>query len=97
MSELLASPTIDSMDAQLLVSAVTLSALTVPDISKVKCLTDIYTATSDGNVRQRAFVGWVLASCANTCFGSQLTDIINPLLRDAEVRNDLLEVSMQLF
>lgn len=97
MSELLASPTIDSMDAQLLVSAVTLSALTVPDISKVKCLTDTYTATSDGNVRQRAFVGWVLASCANTCFGSLLTDIINPLLRDAEVRNDLLELSMQLF
>lgn len=97
MSELLASPTIDSMDVQLIVSAVTLSALTVPDINKVRCLTSLYTTTSDENVRQRALVGWVLTACANTCFGTMLSDIIHPLLKESEVRNDLLELSMQLY
>ena len=60
MEELLSSPTIDSNDQQLLVSAVTLSLMNRFDIAKFRTLVEVSLGSSDEHVRQRALVGWVL-------------------------------------
>ena len=57
---LILSPTIDSTDAALLVSAITLSSITYFDIHKYKALAKIYRETTEETIRQRALVGWAL-------------------------------------
>jgi hypothetical protein len=67
-SDLLLSPTVDTIDQQLLVSAVTLSLLKTFDYQKLRVLMMVYKRTTDERVRQRALVGWAL--CIDS---SQLT------------------------
>ena len=57
MEELLLSPTVDSNDQQLIVSAVMLSLLEHFDISKFRTLVHVYQQATDERVRQRALVG----------------------------------------
>lgn len=56
------SPTVDSLTSQLLVSAITLSAATVFDMSKFTLLYDIYRLADDDEVKVRALLGWLLVS-----------------------------------
>ena len=58
--QLLTSPTIDSLDAQLITSAVTLSCLTQFDIMKFRLLVHLHEQSAVVQVRERAFVGWAL-------------------------------------
>lgn len=62
MEEILLSPTIDTNDQQLIVSAVMLSLLNHFDIAKFRTLVHVYQQASDEHVRQRALVGWVLSA-----------------------------------
>ena len=59
--KLLLSPAIDSADAQLMVSAVTLACLLVADAEKILTLIHVFQKSQDERVKQRAFVGWVFA------------------------------------
>ena len=58
MLALILSPTIDSIDAQLLISAIMMGALFVADVEKVLTLMCIYEQAQSEKLRQRALVGW---------------------------------------
>ena len=61
MKQLLLSPTVDSIDQQIVISAITLAAMNSFDFVKFRVLIDVYLQSSDEYVRQRALVGWVLS------------------------------------
>ena len=60
--EMLTSPTIDTIDQQLLIAAVMLSLLNQFDMAKFRTLTEVYRLSQDEAVRQRALVGWALSA-----------------------------------
>lgn len=61
LEQIALSPTVDAIDQQVLVTAVTLSAMACFDIRKLRMLVQVYLQSPDEHVRQRALVGWVLA------------------------------------
>ena len=97
-TDMISSPVIDGNDAQVLVSAVTMSALLVSDECKIETLLDIYTSTENGEVKERAPVGWVLAlhAVGGMCDEALLDKVIR-LVKQPSVIEDLLELQMQLF
>ena len=84
--DLLLSPAIDSADAQLLVSAVTLACLLVADAEKILTLIHVFQKSQDERVKQRAFVGWVFA----------LSNAVKDVLSDNSVKSALLDMQMQV-
>lgn len=98
MSGLITSPTVDSNDAQMLVSAIMLAVLLNYDPQKVMALLDIYEQAKDEHIRQRALVGWLLVfRQAPYGFYQEVTDRITALLSGKEVRQEILEFEMQFF
>jgi tetratricopeptide (TPR) repeat protein len=95
--ELLLSPAIDSADAQLLVSAVTLACLLIADAEKILTLIHVFQKSQDERVKQRAFVGWVFA-LSNGSY--QLYDTVRyavkDVLSDNSVKSALLDMQMQV-
>ena len=59
--DIVLSPTVDSITSQLLVSAVTLSCITVFDTLKMSFLHQVYVASDDEEVKQRALIGYLLS------------------------------------
>ena len=97
MEDMLLSPTIDSNDQQLLVSAITLSLMNRFDIVKFRTLTNVYVQSLDENVKQRALVGWALAIDDDWIkVYPEMQDIVNGLLKDEKVVEELTELQMQL-
>lgn len=95
--EMLLSPTIDSIDQQQIVSAITLSLLNFFDVSKFRILINVYRKSSDENVRQRALVGWVL--CIDTEAANlypEMRDMIKTVTDDERSRGELAELQMQI-
>jgi len=62
MLSLLLTPTIDSKDQQLIVSAITLNVSITEDYNKYLMLTELYEQAEDVHVRQRALAGWLLTT-----------------------------------
>ncbi|MBQ6193670.1 MAG: tetratricopeptide repeat protein [Prevotella sp.] len=60
-TELILSPMTDSVDARILVSAITLNCFLQFDIQKFSTLIEVHEKSDDPLLRERAFVGWVLA------------------------------------
>ena len=97
MEDMLLSPTIDTNDQQLLVSAITLSLMNRFDIVKFRTLTNVYVQSLDENVKQRALVGWALAIDDDWIkVYPEMQDIVNGLLKDEKVVDELTELQMQL-
>lgn len=96
MADVILSPTIDNQDAQLLVSAFTLSSLFIPDINKVGMLIQIYTNAIDENVKQRALVGWVFASIECRLYADEVNALVCDILKQSEVATEVLEMAIQL-
>ena len=97
MLSLILSPTVDIIDAQLLVSAIMMGALFVMDAEKVLTLMCIYEQAQSEKLRQRALVGW--AFCLDKDGVASLSPVcnkLNDMLLREEVRNDLLELQMQI-
>lgn len=95
--ELLLSPTIDSVDAQLLVSAVMLSLLQVFDTNKFLMLLHVYGRSLDENIRQRALVGWALTlPHGEELLFHEIKEEVNELLQAEQVKQDLLELQIQM-
>ena len=95
--DMLLSPTIDSNDQQLLVSAVMLSLLNVFDYQKERVLMEVYRQTTDQHVRQRALVGWVLSF--DYLFSEvypEMNTQLQQLLSDTTCRQELKELQIQL-
>ena len=97
MEELLLSPTVDSNDQQLIVSAVMLSLLEHFDISKFRTLVHVYQQATDERVRQRALVGWVLSldsRLAVSVYPEQKA-LVDKLLEDENCCKELVELQKQ--
>ena len=97
MEELLASPTIDAIDQQLLVSAVMLSLMNRFDIVKFRTLVGVYRRSTDEHVRQRALVGWVLGIDDDmmAIYPEQRT-LIEELLKSKRTCAELTELQIQM-
>lgn len=97
MARLLSSPTIDAMDAQTLVSAITMATLNVPDPQKAIALTEVFSQADDEAIRQRALVGWVFA-VGNDGFAlfPEVGERVADLLAKPEVRKEVLQLQKQV-
>jgi len=95
--QLLVSPTVDTIDQQLLVSAVTLSLLNVFDMAKFRLLVNVYRQAQDEHVRQRALVGWVLSASPQwLSIYPEQRQLVGDLVQDAHVCDELTELQIQL-
>ena len=95
--DLLLSPTIDSMDAQLIVSAVMLAVLNVFDVNKFMLLLYVYQYATDVNIKQRALVGWILSlPDSETRLFPELETSVKKAITSETVKRDLLELQIQM-
>ena len=98
-TEILLSPTIDSNDQQLLVSAIMISAMNFFDMAKFRLLANVYQRATDEKVRQRALVGWGLA--LNSAIIEPIYDeagqIIAEMVTDDDVCKELTELQIQMY
>lgn len=98
MEELLLSPTVDSNDQQLIVSAMMLSVLEHFDMAKFQTLIHVYEQATDERVRQRALVGWVFSidsGLAASVYPEQI-QLVEKLLEDEQCRRELVELQKQI-
>ena len=96
-ADILLSPTVDSHDQQLIVSAVMLSAMSVFDFHKFRVLVKVYRDTTDPSLRQRALVGWVFSADNSMAeFYPEMRDMIVRLCDDEQVCKELIELQMQV-
>lgn len=96
-SEIISSPVIDAADAQVLVSAITMSTLLVSDELKIETLLDVYTTSSVPEVKVRALVGWVLGLHAVGGMCDRLNERVHELVKNADIMAELLEIQMQIY
>ncbi len=95
--EMLLSPTIDSNDQQLLVSAITLSLLNTFDFEKFRLLVNVYSQSVDEPVRQRALVGWVMGrNYTLSAVFPEEREMVEHLLEDEQVCQELTELQIQM-
>ncbi len=97
MEELLLTPTVDSVDQQMLVSAIMLSLMNRFDMAKFRLLVNLYKNSTDEQVRQRALIGWVMGIDDDflAVFPEQY-ELISALLQSPKVCDDLTELQIQL-
>lgn len=96
--EMLLSPTIDAVDQQLMVSAITIAAVNAFDFQKFHLLTNVYRKTTDASLRQRALVGWVFSADAKKrALYPEMSRIVATLCAEETVADELKELQMQLF
>lgn len=97
MEQLLLLPTVDTVDQQLLVSAVMFSLMNRFDIAKFRTLVNVYRKSHDEQVRQRALVGWVMGIDDDflAVYPEQQT-LIGELLTSSHVCQELTELQIQL-
>lgn len=100
MFKLLTLPTIDSIDVQLIVSAITVNVLSSFDERKLQILGLLYEHPMDEYIRQRAFVGWALASnvsTTNNCLYPSVRQWTNEFLtRNKNLGQELTELQIQI-
>lgn len=97
VKRLLTSPTVDSNDVTLLLSAVMLSAMNVFDLNKWLVMVDVYENASDERIRQRALTGWVFAMPSDDM--SLFPEVEQTLVRltgNESVCREILEMQMQV-
>ena len=96
-AEMMTSPTIDTIDQQLLIAAISLSLLNQFDMAKFRMLTEVYRLSQDEAVRQRALVGWALtASDTYRLVYPEQRQLIVDLLRSEDTCQELTELQIQL-
>lgn len=97
VTDAILSPTVDTADQQLLVSAVMLGALNQFDINKLRLLVEVYRGSTDTTVRQRALVGCVLAVGHDGCgLFPEVRGLLGELLLDPQAQADLKGLQIQL-
>lgn len=98
MEEILLSPTVDSNDQQLIVSAIMLSTLENFDIAKFRTLINVYEKSTDERVRQRALVGWAFSVDSWWGFSiyPEMAQLVERLLEDEHCRQELVELQKQI-
>lgn len=95
--ELLLSPTIDSMDAQLLAAALLLALLLAFDARKFSTLLYLYQYATDPQVKQRALVGWALTlPKIEITLYPNLAEQLHKTVSSQAVQRELLELQYQI-
>ena len=98
MSQLILSPTIDSIDARLMVSAIMLSAMNEFDVYKLATLKDVYQQATDEYLKQRALVGFAFAlPMGDYSLFEQFKTVVSDFCNNDDARRELLELQMQIF
>ncbi len=96
ITRLMLSPTVDTIDQQLVISAITLSQLNCFDVVKFRVLLNVYQQSQDEYVRQRALVGWILGFDDNyLCIYPELYQLVKVLLESERVCQELTELQIQ--
>lgn len=97
--QLLLSPTIDSVDQQLIVTAITLAAMNCYDIVKFRTLIHVYQQATDEYVRQRALFGWVFSidSELGLLLFHEMQELIEQTLQNPNCVAELIELQKQMF
>lgn len=99
MKQLLLSPTIDSADQQLIISAMMLATMNCFDIVKYRTMVQVYLNATDEYVRQRALVGWVFSidlELANKLY-PEANQLVKQVLTSTDNVKELVELQKQLF
>lgn len=95
--DILLSPTIDINDQQLIVSAITISAMNAFGPNKFKVLMHVYQKATDERLRQRALVGWVLSMNAERALlYTEMKDVIREVCSDERCCKEITELQMQM-
>ena len=95
--ELLLSPAVDTIDAQLIISALTLATMNNMDANKFSVMMNVYLKTTDEHLRQKALIGWAfaLSSEAAKVF-PKLRESVSEALNDKNVLNELVDLQKQM-
>ena len=93
---LILSPTIDTIDAQMLVSAITLAAMNSMDDNKFGTLLDVFLKSTDEKVRQKALIGWVFALSCDTRQAEKTKLRVADALEHPGVANELADLQKQI-
>ena len=95
--ELLLSPAVDTIDAQLIISALTLATMNNMDANKFSVMMNVYLKTTDEHLRQKALIGWAfaLSSEAAKVF-PKLRESVSEALNDKNVVNELVDLQKQM-
>ncbi len=97
MEQILLSPTVDTIDQQLLVSAITLSLMNRFDFVKFRVLIHVYSLTQDEALRQRALVGWVMGIDDDFLnIYPEQRQLVTDLLKSDRCCEELAELQIQL-
>lgn len=95
-NQLILSPTIDTIDAQLLVSALTLATMNNFDANKFSVLINVYKNASDEKLRQKALVGWVFSLSPATKIFPKIRQTVCEMLEDENTVNELVDFQKQM-
>lgn len=94
--DLLLSPTTDSIDSQVIISAMTIAVMNIMDIRKFGTLVNIYDKSDDEHIRQKALVGWVFALSSDMNAGYEIRETLSEVLRKPDVINELSDLQKQI-
>ena len=94
--QLLLSPTIDTGNAQVLVSAVSLSAMNDWDAMKIRTLIHVYQKSGDEHVRQRALVGWALSFHNGQTIFPEVAAWVEEACQSEQTVRELTELQKQM-
>lgn len=96
--ELLSSPVVDTVDQQMMISAITLSLLNVFDVNKWVALFDVFCNSTDVKVQQRAFVGWVLTLPSDDLsLFPAVGERLKMVSANEDFRRQMVELQIQLY
>lgn len=94
--DMLLSPTTDSMDAQMIVSALTIATMNIMDVLKFNTLVNVYLKATDETVRQKALVGWVFSLSSDMRTDSELAKTVSAALKKPGVAGELSDLQKQI-
>ena len=98
MEDIVLSPTVDTIDQQLILSGVMLANMNLFDMAKFRMMVHVYSQATDEQVRQRALIGWVLSM--DTELGLSVypeeVKLVEELLEDQNCCRELVELQKQL-
>ena len=99
IEQLLLSPTVDSADQQLIVSAITLASMNCYDMVKFRTLIHVYQQSIDEYVRQRALFGWVfsLDNELEEFLFPEMRTLVEQTVQNPNCMKELIELQEQFF
>lgn len=95
-TEMLLSPLVDTADAQLIVSAITIALVNIMDSCKFATLMDVYRRSTDERIRQRAFVGWVFSFSSSGAENQAVKNHVLDVVKDPAVASELVDLQKQI-